>query len=83
MQCGFTLPLRTDRLHDGLVPVVDRIKARGFDGWMMVNAFGLALPNIMAATRIWRRMFPTEDRLAVDARAFMMAHVGRRWPATA
>lgn len=60
----------------------DALHAAGYDGWMVVEAFGLALPNIVAATKIWRRMFPTEDRLAVDALAFMKAQVGRRWPAT-
>jgi D-psicose/D-tagatose/L-ribulose 3-epimerase len=60
----------------------DALHAAGYDGWMVVEAFGLALPNIVAATRIWCRMFPTEDRLAVDALAFMKAQVGRRWPAT-
>ena len=29
----------------------------GYDGWMVVEAFGLALPEIAAATKIWRRMF--------------------------
>jgi D-psicose/D-tagatose/L-ribulose 3-epimerase len=60
----------------------DALHATGYDGWMVVEAFGLALPNLAAATKIWRRMFPTEDRLAVDALAFMRAHVGRRWRAT-
>jgi len=60
----------------------DALHAAGYDGWMVVEAFGLALPNIVAATKIWRRMFPTEDRLAVDALAFMKAQVGRRWRAT-
>jgi len=61
----------------------DALHAAGYDGWMVVEAFGLALPNIVAATKIWRRMFPSEDQLAVDALAFMRAHVGRRWRADA
>lgn len=42
-----------------------------YDGWLMVEAFGLALPDLAAATKIWRRMFPTEDYLAQHALAFM------------
>lgn len=61
----------------------DALHAAGYDGWMVVEAFGLALPNIVAATKIWRRMFSSEDQLAVDALAFMRAHVGSRWRATA
>jgi D-psicose/D-tagatose/L-ribulose 3-epimerase len=46
---------------------------------MVVEAFGLALPNIVAATKIWRKMFPSEDQLAADSIAFMKAHVKKRW----
>ncbi len=57
----------------------DAIHAAGWEGWMVVEAFGLALPNIVAATKIWRKMFPSEDQLATDSLAFMKAHVSRRW----
>jgi D-psicose/D-tagatose/L-ribulose 3-epimerase len=46
---------------------------------MVVEAFGLALPAIAAATKIWRKMYATEEQLAGDALAFMKAHVGKRW----
>ncbi|NDC64074.1 MAG: sugar phosphate isomerase/epimerase [Planctomycetia bacterium] len=57
----------------------DTLKDVGYDGWLVVEAFGLALPNIVAATKIWRKMFPSEDQLAADSIAFMKAHVRRRW----
>ena len=57
----------------------DALKAAGYDGWMVVEAFGLALPGIAAATKIWRKMFPSEDQLATDSLAFMKKHVQRRW----
>jgi D-psicose/D-tagatose/L-ribulose 3-epimerase len=56
----------------------DALAAAGYDGWMVVEAFGLALPNIVAATKIWRKMFPSEDQLARDSLAFMKSHVARR-----
>ena len=56
----------------------DTLRSVGYDGWMVVEAFGLALPNIVAATKIWRKMFPSEDQLAADSLAFMRSHVGRR-----
>lgn len=46
----------------------------GYDGWMVVEAFGLALPELAAATKIWRRMYDTEEKLAWDALEFMKAH---------
>ncbi len=42
-----------------------------YDGWLTVEAFGLALPAIAAATKIWRRMYETEEQLASDALRFM------------
>ena len=57
----------------------DAIRANDWDGWMVVEAFGLALPAIAEATKIWRKMYTTEEQLAGDALAFMKAHVGKRW----
>ena len=47
------------------------LKETGYDGWMVVEAFGLALPDLAAATKIWRRMYESEEQLATDALAFM------------
>ncbi len=56
----------------------DALHAARYDGWMVVEAFGLALPNIVAATKIWRKMFPSENQLATDSLAFMKKHVAKR-----
>ena len=55
------------------------LKEVGYDGWMVVEAFGLALPEIAAATKIWRKMFDTELQLAKDGLAFMKQEVAKRW----
>lgn len=47
------------------------------DDYLMIEAFGLALPELAAATRIWRRMFPTEEHLATEGLKFMKS----RWEA--
>lgn len=57
----------------------DTLKEVGYDGWMMVEAFGLALPELAAATKIWRRMFESEEQLSRDALAFMKTEVAKRW----
>ncbi len=49
----------------------DTLKEIGYDGWMTVEAFGLALPSLVAATKIWRRMYDSEEQLARDALKFM------------
>jgi D-psicose/D-tagatose/L-ribulose 3-epimerase len=50
------------------------LREAGYDGPLVVEAFGLALPALSAATRIWRKMFADELTLAADALAFMRRH---------
>ena len=57
----------------------DALKEVGYDGWFVVEAFGLALPELAAATKIWRRMYETEEKLAQQALEFMKQNVARRW----
>ena len=52
------------------------IKQTGYDGWMVIEAFGLALPELAAATKIWRPMYQSEQQLARDGLAFMKKHAG-------
>lgn len=56
----------------------DTLREIGYDGWLVVEAFGLALPAIAAATKIWRRMFQDEEQLARQALDFMKQQVARR-----
>jgi D-psicose/D-tagatose/L-ribulose 3-epimerase len=57
----------------------DALKEVGYDGWLTIEAFGLALPELAAATKIWRRMFTSEEQLARDGLAFMKAEYAARW----
>lgn len=47
----------------------------GYDGPLVVEAFGLALPELAAATKIWRKMYSSEEELARNALQFMKS----RW----
>jgi D-psicose/D-tagatose/L-ribulose 3-epimerase len=51
------------------------LKKANYDGWLMIEAFGLALPDLAAATKIWRRMFSSEEHLATQGLKFMK----QRW----
>jgi len=54
------------------------LKDAGYsDGYLMLEAFGLALPDLAAATCIWRKMFNTEIELATEGLKFMKS----RWEA--
>jgi D-psicose/D-tagatose/L-ribulose 3-epimerase len=57
----------------------DTLKEIGYDNLMVVEAFGLALEKIVAATKIWRRMYQSEHQLASDALRFMKEQVAQRW----
>jgi len=56
----------------------DALSEIGYDGWLTVEAFGNFLPNLAAATKIWRPLFPSEDILAVQALAFLEDKAPRR-----
>jgi D-psicose/D-tagatose/L-ribulose 3-epimerase len=52
------------------------LKAIGYDGWLVIEAFGQALPDLAAATCIWRKMFPTEEHLATRGLEFIRRNWG-------
>jgi D-psicose/D-tagatose/L-ribulose 3-epimerase len=56
----------------------DALHDVGYDGWLTVEAFGNFLPNLAAATKIWRPLFDSEEELASDAHAFLTAKTARR-----
>jgi D-psicose/D-tagatose/L-ribulose 3-epimerase len=49
-----------------------------YDGWLMVEAFGLAHPDLAAAAKIWRRLFDNERQLAEDAIRFIRSALPKR-----
>lgn len=57
----------------------DTLHEIGYNGTMVVEAFGLALEKIVPATKIWRRMYESERQLATDALDFMKSQVAKRW----
>ncbi len=59
----------------------DTLKELGYDGFLVCEAFGLALEKLVPATKIWRRMYESERQLAADALAFMKREVAKRWGA--
>ncbi|WP_286763790.1 MULTISPECIES: sugar phosphate isomerase/epimerase family protein [Rhodopirellula] len=56
----------------------DAIVQSGYDGYLTIEAFGLALPEIAAATKIWRKMFSDELTLAKEGLEFMKAELAAR-----
>lgn len=42
------------------------LKEIGYDGWLVIEAFGSWIPDLAGATCIWRTMAPSEEYLAVN-----------------
>jgi D-psicose/D-tagatose/L-ribulose 3-epimerase len=52
------------------------LKASDYSGYLTIEAFGSALPNIAAATKIWRDIFPDSMQLAREGLAFIKKNAG-------
>ena len=51
--------------------VFTALRAAKYDGWLVIEAFGLWLPELAAATCIWRKMAPSEEHLARNGLKFI------------
>jgi D-psicose/D-tagatose/L-ribulose 3-epimerase len=51
------------RGHAQLRPTIAKLKSLGYDGWLTIEAFGSALPELASATRIWRSIFPDAEQV--------------------
>lgn len=45
------------RGHARIRETIRALKSMGYDGWLTIEAFGKALPELAAATRVWRDFF--------------------------
>jgi D-psicose/D-tagatose/L-ribulose 3-epimerase len=62
----------------GHVPWAAHFKAlrqSNYDGWLTIESFGRALPELAAATRVWRDFFPSRDEVYTEG----IKHIKRMW----
>ena len=52
--------------HIDFLSTFKALRSGGYDGWMVVEAFGRALPDLAAATRVWRDFFPSPDEVYTE-----------------
>ena len=45
---------------------IQLLKSNGYDKWLTIEAFGGALPDLAAATRVWRNFFPNEEEVYTE-----------------
>jgi len=53
------------------------LKEAKYDGWLTIEAFGRALPDLAAATRIWRDLFPSAEEVYTKGISFIKSRWGR------
>ncbi len=51
------------------------IRASGYDGWLTIEAFGRALPDLAAATKIWRDLAESPQAVYRDGYRHIRAHL--------
>lgn len=53
------------------------MKEIGYDGWLTIESFGSWLPDLAAATCIWRKLAPSEEHIARRGCEFIKKHWNR------
>ncbi|MCG8400253.1 MAG: sugar phosphate isomerase/epimerase, partial [Firmicutes bacterium] len=51
--------------------VMKTLREVGYDGWIVNEVFGRALPDLAAATCIWRDLFESQMQCAIQAHAYV------------
>lgn len=49
----------------------------GYKGWMVIEAFGRALPDLAAATKVWRDLFPSPEDVYMKGIKFIKEQTSR------
>lgn len=47
------------------------LRSVNYDGWLVIEAFGRALPALAAATKVWRDLFPNPEDVYTNGLKFM------------
>lgn len=50
---------------------ISALKALGYDEWLTIEAFGGALPELAAATRVWRPFFASEEEVYTEGHRYI------------
>jgi len=59
------------RGHAPCREAIRKAKAIGYDGWLTIEAFGGSLPDLAAATRVWRDFFSSPEEVYTEGYALI------------
>ena len=57
--------------HAKIRETIIAAKQLGYDGWLTIEAFGRAVPELAAATRVWRDFFPSPEEVYREGYAYI------------
>lgn len=63
--------------HTPIRETIAIFKKNGYDNWMVIEAFGRALPDLAAATRVWRDLFESPE----EVYTFGLQYIHDAWAA--
>ena len=59
------------RGHIDFPNIFKAIKSSGYNGWLTIEAFGRALPDLVEPTRVWRDFFKSPDDVVAEGYKFI------------
>ena len=59
------------RGHIDFRTIFQTIKATGYNGWLTIEAFGRALPELVEPTRVWRDFFKQPEEVVTEGYKFV------------
>ena len=59
------------RGHAKIRETIAELKGLGYGGWLTIEAFGKALPDLAAATRVWRDFFASPEEVYTEGYAYI------------
>jgi D-psicose/D-tagatose/L-ribulose 3-epimerase len=59
------------RGHAKICETIHALRSVGYDGWLTIEAFGKALPELAAATRVWRDFFSSPEEVYTEGYAYI------------
>jgi D-psicose/D-tagatose/L-ribulose 3-epimerase len=65
------------RGHAKIRETIVALKALDYQGWMTIEAFGRAVPELAAATRVWRDFFPNPQEVYSEGHRYITKCWGR------
>lgn len=64
------------RGHAPCREAIKKLVSIGYDGWLTIEAFGGALPDLAAATRVWRDFFSSPEEVYTEGYALIKSTLG-------